>query len=66
MKREDEYRQLAKDVLRRASEEQSAQMKAQWQILGARYMELADQSKKSDDDLVVLPTLGGSWGTGSQ
>ena len=33
MKREDEYRQLANDVLRRASEEQSAQLKAQWEIL---------------------------------
>ena len=50
MKREDEYRQLANDVLRRASEEQSAQLRAQWEILGARYMELADQSKKSDGD----------------
>src|SRR5262245_38913826 len=50
MKREDEYRQLANDVLRRASEEQSAQMRAQWEILSARYMELADQSKNIDDE----------------
>ena len=49
MKREDEYRQLANDVLRRASEEQSAQLRAQWEILGARYVELADQSKKTND-----------------
>jgi len=48
MKREDEYRQLANDVLRRASEEQSAQLKAQWEILGARYMELAGQSQKTN------------------
>jgi hypothetical protein len=50
MKREDEYRQLANDVLRRASDEQNAQLRAQWEILGARYMELASQSKNSDDD----------------
>jgi len=50
MKREDEYRQLARDVLRRASEEESAQLTAQWEILGARYMELASQSNNSDDD----------------
>jgi len=46
MKREDEYRQSANDVLRRASEEQSAQLKAQWEILGARYC----QSKKTNSD----------------
>ena len=50
MKREEEYRQLANDVLRRASEEQSAQLKAQWEILGARYMELAGQSQKTNSD----------------
>jgi hypothetical protein len=46
MRREDEYRQLANDVLRRASGERSAQLRAQWEILGARYMELANQAKK--------------------
>ena len=50
MKREEEYKQLANDVWRGASEEQSAQLRAQWEILGARYMELADQSKNIDDD----------------
>jgi len=49
MRRQDEYRQLANDVLRRASAEQSAQLKAQWEILGARYMELAEQSKVTTD-----------------
>jgi hypothetical protein len=48
MRREDEYRQLA-NLLRRASAEQSAQLKAQWTILGARYMELAEQSKDTID-----------------
>ena len=50
MKREDEYKQLASDVLRRAGEEQDAQLRAQWEILGARYRELADQSKNIDYD----------------
>jgi len=49
MRREDEYRQLANDVLRRASGERSAQLRAQWEILGARYMELAEQSKVMTD-----------------
>jgi hypothetical protein len=57
MKREDEYRQLANDVLRRASsEEHNAQLRAQWEILGARYMELANQSKKiGDTDYDPIP-----------
>ena len=56
MKREDEYRQLANDVLRRASEEHNAQLRAQWEILGARYMELANQSKKiGDTDYAPIP-----------
>ena len=50
MKREKkEYRQLAADVLKRASKEQSALMRAQWEILAATYVQLADQSKKNDD-----------------
>ena len=50
MKREDEYRQLASDVLQRASEEQGAILIAQWEILSASYMELADQSKKVEEN----------------
>jgi hypothetical protein len=46
MKREDEYRQLASDVLQRASEEQGAILIAQWEILSASYMELAGQSEE--------------------
>ena len=49
MKREDEYRQLASDILQRASEEQSAIVRAQWEILSASYMELAGQSKKVEE-----------------
>ena len=50
MKREDEYRQLANDILQRASEEQGAILIAQWEILSASYMELAGQSKKVEEN----------------
>jgi hypothetical protein len=50
MKREDEYRQLASDILQRASEEQGAILRVQWEILSASYMELADQSKKVEEN----------------
>ena len=50
MKREDEYRQLASDILQRASEEQGAILRAQWEILSASYMELAGQSKKVEEN----------------
>ena len=46
MKREDEYRQSASDILQRASEEQSAILRAQWEILSASYIELAGQKSK--------------------
>jgi len=49
MKREEEYRQLANDILERASGEQSAILRAQWEILPASYMGLADQSKKVEE-----------------
>ena len=56
MNREQEYRQLANSVFQRASEEQSILLKAQWEILGARYLELADQSKKiGENDTVYDP-----------
>jgi hypothetical protein len=50
MKREDEYRQLANDILQRASEEQGAILIAQWEILSASYKELAGQSKKVEEN----------------
>jgi hypothetical protein len=46
MNREQEYRRLADNAFTRAVEEDSAQLMAQWKILGARYLELADQSKR--------------------
>jgi hypothetical protein len=49
MRREDEYRSLAEATRRRGYEEQNALMRAQWEILSATYVELADQSKKIDD-----------------
>jgi hypothetical protein len=50
MSREQEYRQLANSAFKQASEEESAQLMAQWKILGARYLELAVQSKKTDEN----------------
>jgi hypothetical protein len=46
MKREKEYRHSANDGRERAAREQSALFRAQWEILGARYTELAAQSTK--------------------
>ena len=43
MKREEEYRQLANDTLQRDFEEQSAILRAQWEILSASSTEVADQ-----------------------
>jgi hypothetical protein len=48
MNREQEYRRLADNAFTRAVEEDSAQLMAQWKILGARYLELADLSKNID------------------
>jgi hypothetical protein len=55
MRREDEYRQLANSVRKRAGDEESALMRAQWEIIAGTYVRLADQSptnrrrKKIDD-----------------
>ena len=49
------YRQLANNVRKRAGDEESALMRAQWEILAGTYVRLADQSvqgrrpKKIDD-----------------
>jgi len=50
MKREQEYRKLAENVLKRAADEHSAQMRAEWEILAARYLALASQSKKIEEN----------------
>ena len=49
MHREDEYKHLAKSTRKRGCEEQNALLRAQWEILAATYVRLADQSKKVDD-----------------
>jgi hypothetical protein len=61
MKREDEYRQLASDILQRASEEQSAILRAQWKILSASYIELAvnrSRSKKTTRNMTRSRGIG--------
>jgi hypothetical protein len=47
MWREDEYTQLANNVRKRAGDEESAVMRAQWEILASTYVRLADQSAKT-------------------
>jgi hypothetical protein len=49
MNRERQYKQLADDMFRRASEEKNAQLKAQWETLGGRYLEISRQSGKTGD-----------------
>ena len=49
MHREQEYKHLADNVRKRGGEEENAQLRAQWEILAATYVQLADQSKKIDD-----------------
>ena len=46
MKREQEYRKLAENVLKRAANEHSAQMRAEWEILAARYIWHSPASRK--------------------
>ena len=56
MNREQMYRQLANSVFQRASEEDSVVLIAQWKILGERYLELPDLTKKTEDtDAVYDP-----------
>ena len=49
MSREGEYRQLADDMFRRAANEESAQLEAQWKILGTKYVAIAEQSPEADE-----------------
>ena len=49
MHREHEYKHLAHRTRKRAGEEENAQLRAQWEILAATYVQLAEQSKKIDD-----------------
>jgi len=47
MKRSDEYKQLAKDVLERARREQDQSVKAGWENLAETYFRLAEQIEKN-------------------
>ena len=49
MHREQEYKHLADNARKRGGEEQNALLRAQFEILAATYLQLADQSKKIDD-----------------
>jgi hypothetical protein len=53
--REKEYNHLAHNARKRGGEEQNAQLRAQWEILGETYVRLADQSKKIDDAGIYDP-----------
>jgi uncharacterized protein (DUF1810 family) len=46
MTREQEYWQSADNAFGHAAEEESAHLMAQWKILGARYLELTNQSNQ--------------------
>jgi len=46
MKRSDEYKQLAKDVLERARREQDRTVKAGWENLAETYFRLAEQTEE--------------------
>jgi hypothetical protein len=60
MRREDEYRHLANSVRNRAGDEESALMRAQWEILAGTYVRLADQSAKSSQPKKIDDT--GAYG----
>jgi hypothetical protein len=47
MRPEDEYRQLANSARKRAGDEESALMRAQWEILAGTSVHLSDQSAKN-------------------
>ena len=49
MKRSDEYKQLAKDVLERARREQDRTVKAGWETLAETYFRLAEQTEEEGD-----------------
>ena len=49
MNREREYKQLADNMFRRAANEESAQLEAQWKFLGAKYVAIAEQSPEADE-----------------
>jgi hypothetical protein len=49
MNRQHVYRHLANNAFEHAAVEENAQLLAQWKILGARWLELAVQSKDATE-----------------
>jgi len=49
MKRSDEYKQLAKEVLERARRERDGTVKAGWKNLAETYFRLAEQNEEEGD-----------------
>ena len=49
MNRQHVYRHLANNAFEHAAVEENAQLLAQWKILGARWLELAAQSKNTPE-----------------
>jgi len=57
MARQKEYKRLANSAFKHAAEEESAQLMAQWKILGARFLELAKQSEKNDESTTIYDPI---------
>jgi len=57
MSREEEYKQLANDAFKRAAEADGAKSTTQWKILAARYLELATQSKKIEENNTIFKPI---------
>jgi hypothetical protein len=57
MARRQEYKILTDNAFERASDEQSAQLQAQWKILGARYFYLSKQSEKNDESPTIYDPI---------
>ena len=52
-----EQEQLSNNMFQRASDEESVVLKAQCEILGAQYLELAAHSKKIDENDTVYDPI---------
>ena len=61
MARKQEYEYLANSAFEHAAKEESSELAAQWELLGARYLELARQSETNDDNTTIYdPDAAGS------
>ena len=58
MRREDEYRQLANSVRKRAGDEESALMRAQWEILaGLTYVSQINRQRPVSQRRSMTPAM---------